>query len=443
VKEENSNNEVDVYYGHDKNVNCKLHIIPLCLNSIMIDTPIKIIYDKEIPFLFFDEISLKNKVYHLDNDKTLLANDIIFSSFYLLTGWNEKFINRDKKDRHNIQQSFLYQNNLLHTPIVNKYADILLNVFSKSHRPLPSWPYGKKYAVALSHDIDYPVMIKWIEAIRYCTKNKPNINPVKIFDILFGKETFWNFEKCMKLETTYCLKSAFYFCGYKGNLLRYLLYAPDPFYDVSGKKFSQVFETLKNHGFEIGMHASYLAYKSVNSFKAEKQKIESVLGKNITGNRHHYWHWNQDDAAQTSAIHNEIGLVYDSSICFEKHSGFRYGISSPFHLYDSNTSSRVDTLQLPPSLMDAQLFDFRKESKFTKYEDMIDSLINNARSSSGVFVVDFHPRTLNNTLFPEWGDSYKYLLNAVCKNDDFFCDTPGGIANYWLEREKKLLEASR
>jgi hypothetical protein len=415
----------------------------LCLNSIVIEAPVKINYEKETPFLFFDKTGTNNKVYLQDNEKVLLTNDIIFSSFYLLTGWNEKFINRDNKDRHNIQQSFLYQNNLLHTPIVNKYADILLDVFKGSRQPLPPWPYGKKYAVALSHDVDYPVMIKWIEAIRYCAKNKPNINPVKIFDILFGKETFWNFEKCMELETRYSLKSAFYFCGYKGNLLRYLFYSPDPFYDVSGKKFYQVFQNIKNQGFEIGMHASYLAYKSVVSFKAEKQKIESVLGKNITGNRHHYWHWNQDDPAQTSAIHNEIGLVYDSSICFEKHSGFRYAISSPFHLYASNASARIDTLQLPPSLMDSHLFDFRKESNFTKYEDMIDSLIHNAKSSGGVFVVDFHPRTLNNTFFPEWGDSYKYLLDEICKNDDFFCDTPTGIANYWLEREKQLLEASQ
>ena len=199
---------------------------------------------------------------------------------------------------------------------------------------------------------------------------------------------------------------------------------------------------LVQNGFEVGMHSSYLAYQSASRFRTEKIAVEEVLGKPVLGNSHHYWHMNPINTSKTALIHSRIGLLYDSSIAFSHRAGFRYGICSPFHLYDSVGNQRVITLELPPTLMDDHLFQYAKYSYFGKYQFEIDALLDSVRKHGGIFVADYHVRGLNDTFFPGWGESYKYLLSKINESNDFYCDTALDIAKYWLDREKTIHEES-
>jgi len=369
--------------------------------------------------------------------------DIILPSFYLLSGWQEQFIHLDSKGIHKIEEIPLYQNKLLHTPIVNQYALFLRDIFQETHNFIPPWPGNKKYALALSHDVDYPLMIRWIEAFIYMAKFGLHSQISKIINIFKGEESFWKFDDWIKLEQSYNMKSAFYFCGLQGNLIRYFLKAPDPFYDVQQENFKRIMRLIDNKNFEVGMHSSYFAYSSFNQFLKEKLQVEKSLGKPIFGNRHHYWHMNPNNPSETALIHEKIGLIYDSSICFDKHSGFRYSICSPFHLYDRIGNKPVSTLQLPPALMDDHLFGLSKYCHFESYQSHIDSLIDSIKKYNGVFVADYHVRGLNTTFYLKFGESYKYLLKKVAADNNFYCDTPINIARYWLEREHKIFKRSK
>jgi len=354
----------------------------------------------------------------------------------------EKFIRLNKNDIHHVQDSLLYQNQLLHIPIINQYALRLREIFKQSHPYIPSWPKGKKYALMLSHDCDYPEMIRGIEILRYLLRNRSKSDFFTIHNIVTGKETFWKFDEWTDLESRFKTKSAFYFCGLHGNLIRYFIKAPDPLYDASSSKFINLMQSLTNKGFEVGMHASYLAYHSPNQFRKEKDVIEQSAKNPVVGNRHHYWHMNPHHPYETAQRHHEIGLLYDSSISFECHSGFRYSVCSPFHLYHPELQNPVPTLQLPPSLMDDHLFGHAKLSRFNNYEDHIDSVLQAVKTHEGVFVADYHVRVLNDTFYPQWGNSYRYLLEKISLNQDFYCDTPKAIAQFWLDREQKILETS-
>jgi len=395
-------------------------------------------------FLNFNDF-MKNTepVISIENDTIYINNDIVLGAFYCLTGWQEEKIDRDKKDRHDIKGSFLYQNNLLHEPIVNHYALFLREIFQEKHGYIPSWPNKKRFAVALSHDVDYPEIIKTIELLRYLVIKKFHFRPKKLFDIINGKESFWCFEDWVKLERQYNFKSAFFFCGFKGNLLRYFFKAPDPFYDISSEKFRRIISFLKENGFEIGLHSSYHAFSSVERFASEKRKVESVSQEPVSGNRHHYWHMNPEAPSETSLIHNKIGFIYDSSIVFEKHSGFRYAICSPFHLYHRPGNRIVKTLQIPPSLMDDHLFGHSKLHHFKDSQSHIDFILESIIKAEGILMADYHVRVLNDTFFPHWGQSYKYLLDRIIGTGEFYCDIPKNIARYWIERESFLLNYSK
>jgi len=436
---------VDIYFGvkSPENVNCKLYIKMAVGKSIRDNNNYLFKIKNGINFLLSESENDNNFLSSdINGHLTKIENDIIFSSFYLLSGLQERHIRRGKHDIHVVEDSFLFNDKLLHTPIINQYGQLIRSIFQQSHSFLPSWPGNKQYAVALSHDVDYPEMIRWIEAFRYLAKKGFDNKLEKFIDIMRGEESFWKFENWIEIEQNYDMKSAFYFCGYYGNLIQYFTKSPDPFYDVGTDKFKSIMRLIDNNGFEVGMHASYQTYLSPDQFREEKFIIEQSLAKPIYGNRHHYWHINHDNPGETAKIHNNIGLVYDSSIVFEQHSGFRYSICSPFHLFDRINNEELITLQLPPTLMDDHLDGYAIKHGFDTYQSHLDSLLDSVRKYEGVFVSDYHVRGMNINFFPIWKESYEYLLNEINKRDDFYCDTPIKIAKYWLNREQVILNRS-
>lgn len=435
---------VDIWYGKEFFGDCApfIFIKALAAEKRYIKEPVDIINIDSVPFFTFvgrdcrkDTVLRKGGCYYI-------YNDIIFSIFYLLSGWQEKFIRRDDKDRHEIRDSFLFRSKLLSNAPVNRYAIYLQKLLISRQSPIPSWPSDKKYAVALSHDVDYPEMVPLIETLRYLLMYRNKASVEKVFGILAGKESFWKFEEWIHLEKKYNVRSAFYFCGFRGNLVRYLFKAPDPFYDIDKPEFQKVLHMLKENGFEIGMHSSYLAYESEKMFRDEKKRIERVFNSPIFGNRHHYWHMNPDHPIETARIHETIGLVYDSSLSFERRAGFRRGICSPFHLYDSDKETTLKVSQLPPTLMDDHLFGYARYSHFKNWQMEIDALLNTIREVNGVLVTDYHQRVLNRTFYPGWGESFEYLINKISATNNFYCDTPIAIVRHWLAREQKIKDAS-
>ncbi len=238
------------------------------------------------------------------------------------------------------------------------------------------------------------------------------------------------------------MKSAFYFFGFLGSLVRYLLVAPDSFYDVRKKLYKDVMHIIDEAGFEVGLHASYYAYRSERQFRIEKENVEKSLGKAVSGNRHHYWHMNPNNPSETAQLHENIGLLYDSSIAFEEASGFRRSICSPFHLYNRDRQRSTNILQLPPTLMDDHLFGHSPNHKFNSYQDHILSLIKAVKTHDGVLTIDYHVRVLNTTFFPDWGKSYEFLLENIASEQDYYCDTPANVIRHCIHREKVLRDLS-
>jgi len=384
----------------------------------------------------------KEKPYETFDGEIIFNNDIIYNAFYLLTGEDESNIERNKWDQHNIVQSILYEKSL-HKPIVNEYGIFIKNYFIDQFEFIANWPNGKKAALMLSHDVDYPEIIKPIEVLRYLFSNRLKSKAITIWNILIGKESFWLFDKYMALEESYGAKSAFYFSSFKGNLLRFFMKAPDPFYSIKKQKYKSLVKVMKERNFEVGLHSSYLAYLSAEQFKSEVTSLKKTFKLKELGHRHHYWHTNPEDPSETCFIHQEAGLAYDSSMSFEQHSGFRYSICTPFHLWNKKKHEPLNIIQLPPTLMDDHLFGYKHLSSFSHYEENIDSLLQAVIANNGIFVADFHVRVLNQTFFPNWGVAYEYLLKRVQKIDQFYIETPLNIQKFCLNRELLIRNKSR
>jgi hypothetical protein len=290
-------------------------------------------------------------------------------------------------------------------------------------------------AFIFTHDVDYPQMFRGIECLRLA-KNRGWKALRSIAGVLRGTNHFWTFAEWVEWQKKLGTRPTFYFMARKGSLLQYALGTPDDFYDVGAPEFRDLFRYLRDEGCEIGLHASYNAWRSADIMRREKDRIEETAGVPIEGNRHHYWHLNPHAPHETLALHEKAGLLYDSSLGLEYYPGFRRGICHPFQPYHPGLRREINVVQLPPAWMDDH-FDRRLvQNRIADPTSYAQSLIQRAVDSGGIVVVDYHSRGMNSDFYPRYGPWIREFIETQTENVVF--RTAGEIAREYQAYEQIL-----
>ena len=367
--------------------------------------------------------------------------DLLFNAYWWLSGAREPTYRRDRRDNLFLGSSIV--RDLLARPCVSLAAAELRKYFTNTGRLArqPGWQSsGADAAFSFTHDVDYPEIIKWIEAPRALLKGGVRGARLAI-DILSGKSHYWTFREWIDFEREFGTRPTFYFMARQGSLRQYLMGTPDDFYDIASPRFAALFRELRDAGCEIGLHASYHAHRSTEQLRNERMRVESLAQVSGIGNRHHYWHLDPADPNETIRRHEDAGLVYDSSLEFECYPGFRRGICHPFRVYHPGLRREVRVPQLPPAWMDDH-FDRRlAENRITDSDSTARSLLDAVRSTGGVAVVDYHSRGMNSAVYPRYGAWLRRFAEANLDGRTK-CLTAGEVASTWLEHEQHLAGAS-
>lgn len=333
------------------------------------------------------------------------ASDLLFACYWLLTGARETSYPRSRVGDLDIQGSVFVRDNLLMEPPVSLAATAIRRVLSDAGNepaPAPWLGTGHDMAFAFTHDVDYPLIMPWIESARLLLRNGPRIMPT-VLGILRGSSHYWTFQEWVTMEQELGARPTFFFVARQGSLLEYALGTPDDFYDIRDERFRRLFAELLDAGCEIGLHASFNAYRSAGVLRAERERVASVTGSPVYGNRHHYWHLDPDAPNDTLRLHEEAGFLYDCSLAFEYYPGFRRGICHPFRVFHPGERRELDVVQLPTAWMDDH-FDRRLAvSGISDPEAAARALLDVTRASGGAVVVDYHSRGMNADVYPRCG----------------------------------------
>jgi len=291
------------------------------------------------------------------NGTVVCPRDIIFDAFWLATGQEEQGWVKNRHGHYDLRGTAFHREQVLRLAVASGlgcWLEEALGHLGFSER-VPRWPGGKKASACLTHDVDYPGAVRWLEPLRVLRRQGLSGWRAAIA-VLTGARRHWHFSSWVDMEKRFGVRSAFYFVPRQGSVLRYALGTPDPFYDIRAEKFRQLFRFLAAEGCEIGMHASYRASESRERLASEKRLLEDVSGQPIVGNRHHYWHLDPSDPEATLSLHERVNLRYDMSLGHDRYVGWRRGTTWPLFPFHQRERRELRTLQVATAWMDGQLF---------------------------------------------------------------------------------------
>jgi peptidoglycan/xylan/chitin deacetylase (PgdA/CDA1 family) len=238
--------------------------------------------------------------------------------------------------------------------------------------------------IFLSHDVDWRLQGPPIEHI---LERKDRFEQ-ELFEKTKPENLYRNIPEYMEIEEKFDVRSTFFFRTFyeNGNVLDY----------------EDDIKQLQKSDWEIGLHMNPSSINDLDKIRLEKEKLESISGKQIIGNRVHYLNYNSELPEKLE----KLGFSYDSSlrhskdIIDEKEMGY----------------SRINgIIEFPVTLMDAYLFTYMKiqeDGIIPEFQKTLD--LGRSLSENNVISVIWH----DNVLKMKGGRMYKQILEFLTSQDD-------------------------
>lgn len=361
------------------------------------------IIDNLIPVLFWGEgyeDGSKPFAEYREDGTVIFYADILASTFFMLTRWEESVSYvLDQHSRFPATASVAYKQGFLDRPIVDEYA-MILDAWLKML--LPGWePKPPSFSVKLSHDIDC-VRSASIRTVGGDILKRRS--PVKALQttrqLIFGDIDPY-LQGCYELadlSDAYGFKSAFYFMAADRSPL-------DNDYNPQAKPVQRLIHDLRKRGHEVGFHPSYQTFANPERFHLEKRRMDAALGDTRYGGRQHYLRFH---TPETWRIWEEAGLIYDSTLSYADHEGFRCGTCHPFQPFDIELDRTLDLWEIPLIAMDGSLKQYRNLTP-EEGEERIMALAQRCRAVNGIFTLLWHNTSLHGEWTP-WAEMYRRVL---------------------------------
>nr|AIF11958.1 putative xylanase/chitin deacetylase [uncultured marine thaumarchaeote KM3_54_A10] len=238
--------------------------------------------------------------------------------------------------------------------------------------------------IFLSHDVDWRLQGPPIEHI---LERKDRFEQ-ELFENTKPENLYRNIPEYMEIEEKFDVRSTFFFRTFyeNGNVLDY----------------EDDIKQLQKLDWEIGLHTNPSSINDLDKIRLEKEKLESISGKQIIGNRVHYLNYNSELPEKLE----KLGFSYDSSLRHSK------------NIIDEKEMgySRINgIIEFPVTLMDAYLFTYMKiqeDGIIPEFQKTLD--LGRSLSENNVISVIWH----DNVLKMKGGRMYKQILEFLTSQDD-------------------------
>ncbi len=376
------------------------------------------------------------------NESTTHINfDLFASMFYVLARVEEyRDYDCDGHQRFPVKASRLYRSGYIRQPCVDLWAYFLgQQLHSRWNIPLEMSLYNNKSILNLTFDID---LIQYYNLRRIM--GSPLIGLIKERRLIaffaypvhaLGyvlkqcKDPYWGFPIIEKLQKKYQVEPTFFAIPRKMSEWESydLLHHP--------RLQDTLLRTIGEQD-DLGLHCSYTCLDAKDDYLSEKECLEGIFQRHITGVRHHYLRFSVPESWGAAA---KAGLEYDATFGFAEHEGFRAGTAFPFFPYNLEKREEIPIVEIPLAMMDVTLRYYRKKDPRTARREMLE-LIDVTRNIKGMTSILWHTCNLQGFGWEEWARALERILQKVQQCEDMCFLSCTNIAHKALERRQSLLE---
>lgn len=316
-----------------------------------------------------------------DLSRPILEQDLIYNTAFFISQAEETLTpQRDVHGRFLAKHSLLGQGNRLMIPLLDEYSRVLMKALDL---PLPAIGFS---TINLTHDIDFLDYYRHLRGalggiIRghfkevMAARRDIHNDPAYTFD--------WLIKQDEQVKQRHPETQVIYFVKHtKGRGFDY------PQYNLQGKDYRQLEQTLLAQGAQIGWHSSYYP--------------TPLLPSSPTPHRSHYLHCDIHRLQQLV----EAGVTHDYSMGFADKAGFRLQTTRPVRWINPLTFELTNLTLHPLTIMDCTLsnecyMNLSEEEAFYYCQQLIEKV----KQYHGELTLLWHNHIMqdpyHHTLYPE------------------------------------------
>jgi hypothetical protein len=316
----------------------------------------------------------------------LPQTDLLAHIFYLVNCLQE--YNTETFDRYGrfpYLSSIQQKEGLLHENTVQLLIDQL---WSTHHKLSHIKTATRKSGFFLTHDIDTVYGAKNQNGAYALQHHKYFEIPRLLWNHYISTPDWINIDKIMAIEEQFGFKSAFYWLVYQDKL--------NADYDIAGPVIQKQLQTIRQKGFEIGLHKSLRS----ESFTTELQ----LLNKSVEGQRYHFLKFNLPEAWGDI---EKSGLKLDTSLGFSEDFGFRNSYGLPFMPFNIKENRVYDFIEVSMNVMDGNFF-YNGKTVAQAEKLLIDWLDKNKENT--IITLNFHNNFFDRLQYKGYEELYITLL---------------------------------
>lgn len=329
--------------------------------------------------------------------------DVFAASFYLLSRYEEYLPHvKDVHGRFSPKDSVAYQNNFLHTPVVDIWAYKLLVLLKERFPELEgknrNYGYTSLLDVTTSHCYSHRGIVRGLSGLLLdlgTFKIRRVIDRLAVW-LKIRKDPYDNFSQLISWHKEYGIKSIFFF-----QFADYSKY--DKNVSVNNNRFKSLIKYIADYSV-VSLAASYTSFNNEDILKKEKANLESVINRTVSSSRMRY---NRVDIPETYRRLMAAEFTDDYTMGYSHEIGFRAGSCTPFPFYDIPLEIQQPIKVHPYAVHDYALSALKKEGEVSLRLNLV---YDEVKKVHGNFVTVFSNEILGSSERLEWKKIYKSVL---------------------------------
>ena len=342
--------------------------------------------------------------FFIASENSSIPYDIFSASFYLLSRYEEYLPHvKDVHGRFSPKDSLAFQNNFLRLPVVdiwaNKLLDRLLERFPDLEIKRKSYKYTSIIDVTSSHCYAHRGFTRSLAGFLLDMGNFRLRRLFKRIAVWFNpkNDPYNNFAFLIDIKKKYNLNCMFFF-----QFASYSTF--DKNVSPNNNNFRFLIKSIADYC-KVSLATSYSSFNDSELLKREKKNLEGVINRQVEYSRIRY---NRVDVPQTYRDLVDTGFTDDFTMGYTHEIGFRAGTSFPFYLYDINLE-----VQQPIRVHSFAFHDYalHEDTSMNDILDKVKSLYQEVKKVNGKLISVFSNELLGTEHNIDWKKAYETIIN--------------------------------